>query len=151
MKILVAEDDPISNHSIKKILEYWGHEVIAVKDGSQALLKIKNDWKPDILLSDWEMPLMTGPELCKELRLDPINDDIYVIMLTANDEIIDMVEGFTSGVDDYISKPVTETELKESIMKGIKFINREEGFTDRDGLIAKNIMTFQKNHSAEPL
>ncbi len=149
MKILVAEDNPVSLYAIKKTLEYWDHEVRTSVDGAQALQNVKGLWKPEIILSDWDMPIVTGLEMCKEIRKDPINDEIYIIMLTANDELNDMVEGFTSGVDDYVSKPVTETELKASISKAIKFINREEGFSDRDGLIAQNIMNYQKKHSTQ--
>lgn len=146
MKILVAEDDPVSLYSLKKILEYWNHEVISVNDGDKALRSIKNGFIPQILLSDWDMPKMPGPVLCEELRKDPKYDRIYIIMLTAKDRVNDMVEGFTSGVDDYISKPVTEKELRESINNGIRFIDGEDGYTDRDDLISRNIMKFQAQH-----
>ena len=143
MKILVAEDDPVSNHAITRILEYWDHEVISVRDGLKAWDIITKKWKPDILLSDWDMPSMNGPKLCERIRNDPSNDDIYIIMLTAKNNMTDMMDGFWSGVDDYLSKPVTETELKESLNIGISFLNGEEGFNDRDELISKNIIKFQ--------
>ena len=144
MKILVAEDDPVSYHVLRKILEYWNHDVKAVKDGAQALQLIKKQWKPDILLTDWIMPRMSGPDLIKELRSDPQFRDMYIIMLTAKDQMDDMVDGFISGVDDYISKPVSESELKNAIENGKTFLMSDGSYIDRSELIEKNILKFKE-------
>lgn len=144
MKILIAEDDPVSFHVLRKILIYWKHDVTAVRDGVQALRIIEEVGRPDILISDWNMPRMTGPELCQRLRKDQRNSDIYIIMLTTKDQIADMMKGFVSGVDDYISKPVTESELKQSIDTGSRFLRNVEGYTNREKLISDNIRRFRE-------
>jgi two-component system chemotaxis response regulator CheY len=146
MKIIIAEDDPVSNHFIKKILEYWGHDIQSVIDGEQAWAAIEENGNPDLILSDWDMPNLTGVDLCKKIRNDPTKKDIYIILLTAKNLKTDMYNGFKMGADDFISKPVTEKELKESLEKGEKFLKDET--KDREDLRRKNINNFVLRHQS---
>lgn len=146
MKILIAEDNPVTVHVLQKTLKYWNHEVRAVNDGSQALLVIESWGKPDIIISDWIMPRLTGVELCRKIRSDPDIQDIYIILLTAKGKIDDMIEGFNAGVDDFITKPVSEGDLNASLKKGGRCLNGEMGHIDREELRRKNIEEFKKRH-----
>jgi two-component system chemotaxis response regulator CheY len=146
MKIIVAEDDPVSNHFIRRILEYWGHDIHSVTDGEQAWELIEENGNPDLILSDWDMPNMTGVELCRKIRNDPSKKEIYLILLTAKNLKTDMYNGFKMGADDFISKPVTEKELKESLEKGEKFL--KDNKIDREDLRRKNINNFVLRHQS---
>ena len=92
------------------------------------------------------MPNLTGVELCKKIRNDPAKQNIYLILLTAKNLKTDMYNGFKMGADDFISKPVTEKELKESLEKGEKFLKNDT--TDREELRRKNINNFVLRHQS---
>jgi len=146
MKIIIAEDDPVSNHFLKMTLKYWGHDITAVPDGVEAWKAIEEGGNPDIIISDWEMPNLTGVELCKKVRKDPERGHIYIILLTAKNLKADMYNGFKMGADDYISKPVTEKELRESIDKGEKYL--QDDTVDREDLRRKNMNNFIIRHQS---
>lgn len=146
MRIIVAEDDPVSNHFLKRILEYWGHEVQSVLDGEEAWAAIVEKGNPDLILSDWDMPKLTGVDLCKKIRDDPDRMNIYLILLTAKNLKTDMYNGFKMGADDFISKPVTEVELRESIEKGKEFL--KDDTVDREELRRRNINNFMMRHES---
>jgi two-component system chemotaxis response regulator CheY len=140
MKIILAEDDPVSNHFLKMTLKYWGHEIHAFSDGEQAWEAIEEGSVPDLIVSDWEMPNLDGIELCRKVRKDPEMNDVYIILLTAKNLRSDMYHGFQVGADDYIAKPVTEQDLKESLNKGEQFL--KDKTMDRSDLRRKNMSNF---------
>jgi CheY-like chemotaxis protein len=92
------------------------------------------------------MPKLTGVELCRKIRNDPEKKDIYLILLTAKNLKTDMYNGFKMGADDFISKPVTEQELRGCIEKGEKFLIDDS--IDRDDLRRKNINNFVLRHQS---
>lgn len=147
MKIIIAEDDPVSRHFLKMTLKYWGHKIIAVTDGVEAWESIEDMGNPDILISDWEMPNLTGIELCSRIREDPDRSDIYVVLLTAKNLKKDMYNGFKMGADDYVAKPVTEQDLRQAINKGINF--HKDDVTDKDAMRRKNIEDFIARHNLD--
>ncbi len=142
MKIVIAEDDPVSMHVLKRTINYWGHEILAVPDGAQAWAAMKTWGVPDIALIDWEMPRISGIELCEMIRNDPEKKNIYVILLTSKRTKENIEEGFAKGVDDYVTKPVTEEELKESILGGVAFIKYEGDTISRETLRRGNMEKF---------
>src|SRR4051812_5361413 len=110
MRILIAEDERISRMTLTRQLESWGHEVVATEDGQQAWENF--DRAPfDIVITDWEMPRMTGPELVQLIRQKSGIAYTYVIILTSRSEKQDVVAGIEAGSDDYLSKPFDRNEL----------------------------------------
>ena len=102
-KILTIDDDP----DILDVLHITlsdNYDVISAPNGKDGLelVRAKN---PDLIITDYNMPVMSGPDFCKELRKDILFRHIPVIMLTGKGEIKDMVLGIESGADDYIVKP----------------------------------------------
>lgn len=110
IKVLVVDDEPPIREMIRFGLGKSGMSVRCAESGKEALLKI-NDEQPDILLLDWMMPNMSGPELIRRLRKDPVTAEIPIIMLTARVSDDDKVTGLNSGADDYIIKPFSPREL----------------------------------------
>lgn len=108
--ILIVEDEGDLVTLLKYNLEKEGFRVMAANDGEEALL-LANEQTPHLVLLDWMLPLMSGLEVCRQLRRNPKTRDIPVIMLTARGEETDKVRGLNSGADDYISKPFSPTEL----------------------------------------
>lgn len=124
--ILVAEDEPISQRLIAKNLKDWGYEALVVADGKKALETFKRRQIPMVIL-DWMMPHLSGPDLAREIRaIDKQRKTYtYLVLVTARDKIQDIAEGFEAGVDDYITKPFHPIELKARLHAGIRIISLE--------------------------
>src|SRR6266496_3130316 len=107
LKILVAEDDPMLRMILTKLLSGVG-EVRLTADGVEAWELYQSD-PPDILLSDWMIPNMSGLELCRRAKASA--DFCYVILITARDALDDKVSALECGADEYLVKPVHPREL----------------------------------------
>jgi DNA-binding response OmpR family regulator len=109
-RILVVEDDPNILRQIEFNLQSHGFSVTTATTGVEALRQMMLE-KPDLLITDVMMPEMDGYELVACLRADANLSEVPVIMLTARTEERDMVQGYTSGTDLYLTKPFNPTEL----------------------------------------
>jgi two-component system phosphate regulon response regulator PhoB len=110
VSVLVVDDESAIREMIRFGLSKAGMAVQCAASGREALVKI-NEKNPDILLLDWMMPNMSGPELTRRLRKDPVTAAIPIIMLTARISEDDKVTGLNAGADDYIVKPFSPREL----------------------------------------
>ncbi len=122
--ILVVEDNPVSRKLLQKTLTKAGYEVVAAKDGREALRLFGNRFFP-IVLTDWMMPEMSGPELCRTLRARSGNGYVFMILLTAKDSKDDIVEGLEAGADDYLTKPFNRAELMARLKTGTRILELE--------------------------
>lgn len=109
-RILVVEDDEGIRRMVVFNLERAGFETIEAGDCRAARVAV-TDQRPDLILLDWMLPDLSGPEFARSLRRDELTRDIPVIMLTARTLEDDKVRGFDSGVDDYITKPFASREM----------------------------------------
>ncbi|SME94841.1 two-component system, OmpR family, phosphate regulon response regulator PhoB [Tistlia consotensis] len=108
--ILLVEDEAALVTLLRYNLEREGFKLIEARDGEEALVLAKEE-KPDLILLDWMLPLMSGLEVCRQLRRAPENRDVPIIILTARGEETDKIRGLDSGADDYITKPFSPAEL----------------------------------------
>ncbi len=108
--VLVVEDEVDLVTLLRYNLEKDGFRTLSAVDGEEALL-LASEQTPYLVLLDWMLPLMSGIEVCRQLRRNPRTRDIPIIMLTARGEESDKVRGLNSGADDYIAKPFSPTEL----------------------------------------
>jgi two-component system phosphate regulon response regulator PhoB len=108
--VLIVEDEAALVTLLRYNLEGEGFRVAEANDGEQALVLAKEE-TPDIVLLDWMLPLMSGIEVCRQLRRIPATRDVPIILLTARGEETDKVRGLDSGADDYITKPFSPAEL----------------------------------------
>jgi two-component system phosphate regulon response regulator PhoB len=102
--ILVVEDEAALVTMLRYNLEKQGFRVEEASDGQEALTKIA-EAKPDLVLVDWMLPVMSGIEVCRQVRRRPGTRDLPIIMVTARTEDQDAVRGLNTGADDYITKP----------------------------------------------
>ena len=109
-RVLIVEDEAALVTMLRYNLEREGFEVAEAIDGEEALLRIA-ERKPDVVLLDWMLPLVSGIEVCRQIRRAPQTRTLPVIMLTARGEESDRVRGLNSGADDYIVKPFSPREL----------------------------------------
>ncbi len=125
MKILIAEDNPVSRRLLEKILEKDGHEVLSAEDGLKAFeLFQKNE--VSMVISDWMMPRMDGLALCRKIRSSAKENYTYIIVLTAKDQKQDLVKILNEGADDYLTKPCDRDEMRARLMTGERIINLQK-------------------------
>ena len=108
--ILIVEDEPDLVPLLTYNLEREGFRTIVARDGEEALLTAKEQL-PNLILLDWMLPLVSGLEVCRQLRRNSGTRETPIIMLTAKGEEDDRVRGLNSGADDYITKPFSPAEL----------------------------------------
>jgi len=129
VKILVADDDPLSRLALTRLLGRWGYEVTAVADGDAAWSLLTSPESPRLVILDWKMPGREGPEICAELRRLEQPGYYYLILLTAQDRQGDLVLGMESGADDYIVKPFEPEELRVRLRAGRRILELEAELT----------------------
>lgn len=143
--ILVVEDEPDAAEMLAFNLRAGGHEVSLVEDGGRGL-KVAKTTRPDLLILDYMLPTMSGPEVCRALRADPVTQDLPVIMLTARAEESDRVKGFECGADDYVTKPYSMKELMLRVQSLLK--RRLPATTAAQQLKAGELIVDLANHTA---
>ncbi|MEL6671077.1 MAG: ATP-binding protein [Bacteroidota bacterium] len=110
-RILVVDDEIINHQVLKKHLSDSLYEIVLASNGSQALEIISGPHRFDLVLLDIMMPQMSGYEVCQKIRETYLASELPVIMVTAKNQVEDLVTGLASGANDYISKPFTRDEL----------------------------------------
>ena len=131
MKILVAEDDPVSQQVLVAVLKKWGYEPQVTDDGEQAWGVLQRDDRPMLAILDWMMPGMSGVDVCRKLRAIESDTHTYVIMLTALTDKEHLVEGLDAGASDYVAKPFDMDELKARLNVGQRVIDLQTALSDR--------------------
>lgn len=115
MRVLVAEDDPMMNRLLEALVTARGHEVQVSDDGAQALALYERD-HPELVLLDWEMPVLDGLEACRRMRaLDP-DRSTHILVCTGRDREEDLLAVLDAGADDYVRKPVTRDDLHARLL-----------------------------------
>jgi DNA-binding response OmpR family regulator len=109
-RILVVDDEPSLQKTVRRILEDAGHAVRQASDAEEGLAELRRE-TPDLLLLDVRLPGKDGFDLCKQLRNTPEWKDLAVIFLTSRDEEAHRVLGLELGGDDYMAKPFSAPEL----------------------------------------
>ena len=104
MKVLLVEDDPDIQLVARASLKRAGFAVTVTANGPAALEQVRAE-RPDVILLDWMMPEMDGPEVCRRLKSDPTTSDIPVIFLTARSQQSEIARGLALGAAGYIVKP----------------------------------------------
>ena len=125
LRILLVDDDPTSLRIVRALLERSGHVVETARNGNEALMAALES-PPQMVVTDWMMPEMDGVELCKRLRSTEAGRDLYILILTGQNEEQRIVEAFEAGADDHLAKPVNARLLLARIRPGIRVIQLQE-------------------------
>lgn len=120
-KILVVDDEFLNVRIVKEHLSGL-YEIDSALSGHDALMMLQND-KPDLIILDLMMPIMTGFELCQRIREKYSMDELPIVILTAKNRVEDLVKGLNLGANDYISKPFSKEELKVRVGKQFEMLN----------------------------
>jgi diguanylate cyclase (GGDEF)-like protein len=122
MRILIAEDDPVSRRLLEAKLVKWGYDVLVTRDGNEAWEALRAEDAPRIAILDWMMPGIDGVGLCRKVRNEIWEPYTYIILLTALHREEDLVTGMDAGADDYITKPFKSNELRVRLRAGRRII-----------------------------
>ena len=143
--IYSIEDDEDISYIIKATLEKQGYKVKSFPDGESFLDAFKIE-KPNLILLDMMLPKIQGKDLLRYLRNDPNNDDIQIIIVSANKLTIDKIDGLDLGADDYIAKPFDLLELISRVnAKARRFLNQKKSVAFKDFVINFDNKTLTKN------
>lgn len=124
MRIVIADDDDLAAEVLAHALTQGGHEILRAANGAEALEWIEEN-SVRLVISDWEMPVMTGLELCRQVRRRELSGYTYIILLTSRHSIDERVEGLQAGADDFIAKPFHPRELLARVQAGERVLSLE--------------------------
>ena len=131
MKVLIAEDDPVSRCLLAATLNTFGFEVILAVNGAQAWTVLQGEDSPSLAILDWMMPELDGVEICRRVRQLPTASPPYLILLTAKSEKTDVVIGLDAGANDYLTKPFDRSELRARIQVGTHVLELQKALVGR--------------------
>lgn len=131
MKILIAEDDAVSRRLLEAALRKWGHEVTALNSGTAAWECLQQPGAPSLLVLDWLMPGLDGPEICRRARANPALASAYILLLTSRHTKEDVITGLQAGADDYLIKPFDHGELRARLQVGVRVLQLQATLAER--------------------
>lgn len=131
---LAVEDDGFERLRLAAILEKLGFEVLLAADGAEALSLLTGQ-PPDVLITDWQLPALSGLDLCRAVRAGDPARRPYTVLVTARDQVEDMVEGLESGADDFIAKPYRAEELSARLRSGQRLLEMRRALVERTGML----------------
>jgi two-component system cell cycle response regulator len=143
MRILIADDEPVSLRMLQKTLQRAGYEVTAVRNGRAAVEALCDPEGPRLALLDWMMPELDGPAVCREVRRQREHRHVHLVLLTSKNSKQDIVIGLESGADDYLIKPFDPEELKARLNTGLRILQLEDNLLE-----AREEMRYKATHDA---
>lgn len=141
--VLIAEDDAVSRRLLEQAVHGWGYSTVCVTDGASALAKLSAPNGPRLAILDWEMPGLSGPQVCRILRARTASPYVYLVLLTARTAREHLVTGLASGADDYVLKPFDPIELQLRVRTGQRIVELQHEL-----LAARQELERRANHDA---
>jgi two-component system, cell cycle response regulator len=140
LNLLLVEDEPTQLLMTQRMLRRGGYEVETAGNGDEALGKLATG-RFQFLVTDWEMPGMDGPTLCRRARAMPLPGYLYILLLTGQIATRSAVIGLESGADDYVRKPADEAELLARLAAGRRIVQLEQSLRDANAQIQRLSIT----------
>lgn len=141
-RILVVDDSRAQRMLLASTLRRSGYEVFEA-EGGQAALDLVDRHGLQLVLSDWMMPGMSGPDLCRALRARAGGDYVYFILLTSKNERAEIAQGLEMGADDFLTKPVGGDELRARLKAGMRILDMQSELTAKNRLVQDTLAELQ--------
>lgn len=152
MRVLVADDDPVSRRLLQVTLTNAGFDTVLATDGGEALHILEQENSPRLVILDWIMPQLDGIDVCRAIRKNATERYFYIILLTVKGDQKEIVEGLEAGADDYVTKPFDLLELKARLRAGRRILELQQQLIEsRDQLrfdATHDVQTGLLNHAA---
>src|SRR5215213_1332749 len=130
MRVLIAEDSAMGRLLLQRAVEAMGHTCLVATDGLSAWELFESE-NPDVVISDWMMPGLEGPELCRRIRSRPDAPYVYFVFLTVFREKEHALVGIQAGADDYLTKPLDPRDLKICLIAAERVISVHRGLAQK--------------------
>src|SRR5580698_1734585 len=140
VKILVADDSPIYRKLVEQSLSEEQYTVFFAKSGQQAM-DLFIEHQPALVITDSSMPDVSGIELCQRIRRDHQQFYAYLILLTANTDKEEVIEGLAAGADDYLTKPFHSGELQARVRVGRRIVELHREVQDKNRQLEEMALT----------
>ncbi len=127
--ILVVDDEPINQQVLANHLSLANYKVTQALNGMEALQAIESETHFDLVLLDIMMPKMSGYEVAQKVRKKYLAGELPIIMLTAKNQVDDLVEGFSCGANDYLAKPLSKQELLARIKTHLNLLKINSSYS----------------------
>ena len=137
-QILIIDDDPTIRMTLQRFLKSQNYDVVVAKDGEEGLAKAR-ELHPSLIICDWMMPIIDGLEVCRQIKSNVELANIYLILLTARDQEVDLVRGLEMGADDFLSKPPRINELRARVRAGLRLYHATEEIQRQKRLIEQEL------------
>jgi len=141
--VLVVDDSRLQRKLLTLALNHWGFDVAEAASGEEALEKAAAQ-RPDLVLSDWMMPGMSGLDLCRHFRKNDGDDYTYFILLTSKSEKEEVALGLDTGADDFLIKPVDNNELRARITAGGRLIEMQRSMAESNRVLSETLGELQQ-------
>ncbi len=151
MRVLIAEDDLTSSALLKTILSAWGYQTVTALDGNEAWEILQRSDAPQLVVLDWMMPGLDGPEICRRTRAQHRTGQTYVIMLTSLESMEDLVTALEAGADDYVVKPFDQAELKARLQVGVRVLRLQTELENRVRELEAALTNIKMLHGLLPI
>ncbi len=146
-KVLVVDDSRLQRRILVASLKKWGFQVLEADNGDAAL-EICGNEPPDLVLSDWVMPGMSGLEFCRAFRALNREQYSYFILLTSKSEKQEVARGLDAGADDFLIKPLEADELRARISAGARILDMQRELSEKNRLIESALEDLKLAHDA---
>ena len=146
-KVLVVDDSRLQRRILVASLKKWGFEVLEADTG-EAAIELCAQSVPDLVLSDWVMPGMSGLEFCRAFRALEAEHYSYFILLTSKSEKQEVARGLDAGADDFLIKPLEADELRARISAGARILDMQRELSEKNRLIESALDELKLAHDA---
>ncbi len=146
-RVLVVDDSRLQRKLLASSLNKWGYDV-SVAESAEEALEICADVRPEIVLSDWMMPGLSGPEFCRAFRQLASTDYSYFILLTSKSDKSEIALGLEAGADDFLTKPVDGNELLARIRAGERILDMHSRLTQQNRALGDALQEVERLNDA---
>jgi sigma-B regulation protein RsbU (phosphoserine phosphatase) len=151
MRILIAEDVAVCRLLLREALTTRDYEVVVTTDGDQAWAELQKPDAPQLAILDWEMPGLSGPEVCRKVRAQPADLSPYLVLLTGRDKAEDVALGLQSGANDYLTKPFHVAELAARLAVAVRTLDLQRSLATRVKELEQALAQVKQLHGMLPI
>ena len=150
LDVLVAEDEDAARTAIVRAVRAFGHDCRAAADGAEAA-RLLEERPADVVVADWEMPGLSGAELCRQIRSGEDGAYTYFILMTGHHDREHLIEGMAAGADDYQKKPIELDELEARLVSAARVVALHRRLHDRENELRRDSSALFAVSRTDPL